>query len=80
MEARAKLIDIAAFLDRIDRADGAGDFRLGAFEKALRELNQTQPERTRQVLIALSDPTTDPIDKAHAKGACGAWPGGEGFQ
>ena len=44
MEHRAKLIDIAAFLDRIDRAVPAGgsdrdDFRIATFRKAIAVLN-----------------------------------------
>ena len=35
MEARAKLIDLAAFLDRVDWAEGAGGFRVKAFRRAL---------------------------------------------
>jgi hypothetical protein len=31
MEARAKLIDLAAFLDRVDRAPGTDDFRMAGF-------------------------------------------------
>ncbi|MFM1769078.1 MAG: hypothetical protein RJA22_1607 [Verrucomicrobiota bacterium] len=75
MENRAKLIDIAAFLDRVDRAEGAADFRLDAFRQALRELGGAGPDRARQVLLSLSDPTTEPIAKAPGKGAVGAWPG-----
>jgi hypothetical protein len=75
MENRAKLIDIAAFLDRVDRASGEADFRLDAFKRALRELSGSQPERARNVLLSLSDPTTEPIDRAPGKGAAGAWPG-----
>ena len=75
MDARAKLIDIAAFLDRVDRAAGETDFRLSAFRKALRELDGKEPQRARQVLLAFSDPTTEPIETAPGKGACGAWPG-----
>lgn len=75
MENRAKLIDIAAFLDRVDRAGGLADFRLEAFNWALRELSAGQPERAKKVLLALSDPTTEPIEKAPGKGAVGAWPG-----
>ena len=75
MENRAKLIDLAAFLDRVDRAPGEADFRLDAFRQALRELGGAQPGRAKNVLLALSDPTTDPIDKAPGKGAIGAWPG-----
>jgi hypothetical protein len=73
MENRAKLIDIAAFLDRIDRASGDADFRLDGFRRALAELGGAAPERARQVLLALSDPTLEPIDKAPGKGASGAW-------
>ena len=32
--ARARLIDIAAFMDRVDRADGKADFRYDAFREA----------------------------------------------
>ena len=75
MDARHKLIDLAAFLDRVDRADGAPDFRLDAFRQALRALEGGQPERARQVLLSFSDPTTEPIAAALTKAACGAWPG-----
>jgi hypothetical protein len=75
MENRAKLIDLAAFLDRMDRASGEADFRLDAFKQALRELGGGNPERTKNVLLELSDLTTEPIEKAPGKGAVGAWPG-----
>ena len=77
MEARAKLIDLAAFLDRVDRADGEPDFRLEAFRAALKELHKNAPERAKQVLLAFSDPTSDPIPVAPCKGAIGAWQGGQ---
>ena len=40
LEHRAKLIDLAAFLDRVDRSgDGTvDDFRITAFRKAIEEL------------------------------------------
>jgi hypothetical protein len=75
MDARFKLIELAAFLDRVDRAEGQADFRLDAFRKALRELDGNKPERAKQVLRAFSDPTTEPIAKAPGKSALGAWPG-----
>jgi hypothetical protein len=75
MENRAKLIDLAAFLDRVDRATGEADFRLDSFQQAMRELGGGQPERARKVLLSLSDPTVEPIQKAPGKGAVGAWPG-----
>jgi hypothetical protein len=76
MDARSKLIDIAAFLDRLDRAEGAADFRLAAFRTALQELSRTDPSRAKEVLMSLSDPTEEPLAAAPGKGACGAWPGG----
>ena len=73
LDARARLIDIAAFLDRVDRGDGEADFRLDAFRHAMRALEQSAPKRAESVLRSLSDPTTGPIEKAPGKGACGAW-------
>jgi hypothetical protein len=78
MENRAKLIDVAAFLDRVDRASGPADFRLEAFRGALRCLSDSAPGRARNVLLALSDPTQQPIETAPGKGAVGAWPGQTG--
>jgi len=77
MDARSKLIDIAAFLDRVDRADGEADFRLAAFRKALDELDHGNASRAKNVLLSLSDPTREPIAAAPGKGAVGAWPGVE---
>jgi len=75
MESRAKLIDLAAFLDRVERADGEADFRLMGFNEALKQLGSGNAERARKVLLSLSDPTTEPIAAATTKAACGAWPG-----
>jgi hypothetical protein len=75
MDARSKLIDIAAFLDRVDRGEGEPDFRLAEFRKALAELHRGEPARAKGVLMSLSDPTTEPIAKSPGKGAVGAWPG-----
>ena len=75
MDARCKLIELAAFLDRVERTSGGDDFRLEAFRQAMGELSKANPDRARQVLLAFSDPTTDPIPAATTKAACGAWPG-----
>jgi hypothetical protein len=75
MDARARLIDLAAFFDRVDRAEGEADFRLNALRTALGELAKNQPERARNVLLSLSDPTAEPIAAATTKAAVGAWPG-----
>ena len=74
MEARAKLIDLAAFIDRVERGTGQDDFRMAAFRTALAELAKTEPQKARSVLLSLSDPTTEPIPAATTKAACGAWP------
>jgi len=78
MDARFKLIELAAFLDRVDRAPGEDDFRIRALRQALRELSKKQPQRAKEVLLSLSDPTTKPLAKATVKGATGAWPGKAG--
>jgi hypothetical protein len=75
LDARHKLIEIAAFLDRVDRAGGEADFRLTAFRRALGKLAGPEPGRAEQVLLAFSDPTTEPVAQAPGKGAIGAWPG-----
>lgn len=75
LEARSKLIDLAAFLDRSERAEGEDDFRLRSFREALRILGESDSRKAARVLLALSDPTEEPIPKATTKAACGAWPG-----
>jgi hypothetical protein len=74
MDARSKLIDLAAFLDRVERSEGKDDFRIRAFREALKELENGRMERAKAVLLSLSDPTTKPIPAATTKAACGAWP------
>jgi hypothetical protein len=74
MDARCKLIDLAAFMDRVDRSGGTEDFRMMEFRNALQALG-AQNSRAEKVLLALSDPTTEPIPSATTKAACGAYPG-----
>lgn len=74
MDARSKLIDIAAFLDRLDRAEGEADFRLPAFRSALEELGRSEAVRAREVLMSLSDRSDEPLERAPGKGAVGAYP------
>lgn len=73
MDARSKLIDIAAFLDRVDRGEGEVDFRLEAFKSALAQVQNTGSGRAREVLMTLSDPSVEPIPFASTKVACGAF-------
>ena len=75
MDARCKLIELAAFLDRVDRGTGDADFRLAAFRDAMRHLADGDARRAETILLAFSDPTAEPIAKAPGKGAVGAWPG-----
>ena len=75
MDARFKLIELAAFLDRVDRSPGEDDFRIQALREAMKELAKKKPQRAKQVLLSLSDPTTKPLAKATVKGATGAWLG-----
>ena len=73
LDARSKLIDIGAFMDRVERDGLADDFRYNAFLQALEALDSD--ERAKGVLLALSDPTREVIPVATTKAACGAWPG-----
>jgi hypothetical protein len=73
LDARHKLIELAAFLDRLERADGKDDFRLKSFHAALTKLDGKKKNKAKAVLLAFSDPTLQPIAKATGKGASGAW-------
>ena len=70
---RAKLIEVAAFLDRVERYDAADDFRCAALRDAARVLVDGKPERARRILERLSDPTTKPDLVSTGKAALGAW-------
>ncbi|WP_038170690.1 hypothetical protein [Verrucomicrobium sp. BvORR106] len=78
MDSRSKLIDLAAFLDRVQRAGQEGDFRVAALKQAIELLAGDQPERARNILLSFSDPSTEPIPKATTQGAVGAVPPGQG--
>jgi hypothetical protein len=73
LDARHKLVELAAFLDRVERAEGKEDFRLKRFRAALAALNGKKKHKAKRVLLDFSDPTTKPITKATGKGAVGAW-------
>ena len=75
VDARFKLIDLAAFLDRVQRAGQDGDFRVQQLKQALQCLAQDEPQRAKNVLLTFSDPTTEPIARAHMQGALGAYKG-----
>jgi hypothetical protein len=74
IENRTKLLDLAGFLDRLDRADGPdSDFRMEAFNRALAEVCSTRPCRIERVQAIFSDPTTEPKPALDQKSASGAW-------
>jgi hypothetical protein len=76
LDARSKLIEIAAFLDRAERAGVTKDYRLAAFRRAVAELKQegANDSRARRVLLAFSDMSEEPVDKIEIKSATGACP------
>ncbi len=72
IEARARLLDLAAFLDRFQRHGQADDYRLHALRAALPLLLSEDPHRVRRILESLSDRSPDPIPAATLQGAFGA--------
>lgn len=77
IEARSKLIDVAAFLDRIERTGGDDDYRMRAFRAGLVALAAEEGggHHAENVLLAFSDPTREPVERAGSKAAAGAWRG-----
>ena len=71
-DARHKLIDIAAFLDRIERHPGDEDYRFTALKSALPILLSDRPDRARAVLESFSDHTPEITESAPFQGAFGA--------
>lgn len=72
IDARHKLIDLAAFLDRMDRHSGEEDYRLQALRNALPILLENRPDRARAVLESFSDTSTELPQTALFQGASGA--------
>lgn len=70
---RAKLIEVAAFLDRVERHGVADDFRCTALRQAAKVLVDGKPARARRILEKLSDPTSKPELVSSGKAALGAW-------
>jgi hypothetical protein len=75
IENRTRLLEIAAFLDRLDRVDAQQadrDFRMRAFAEAVEAL--TVPgDRLMRIQLLLSDPTIAPLDRLDRKSAIGAF-------
>ena len=76
MEVRAKLLDVAAFLDRLDRSvdrNAEDDFRMLAMRQALQALCARSPGRVYDIPMIFSDPTTEPLEQLDRKSAFGAF-------
>lgn len=82
IENRTKVLDIAAFLDRLERSadqeDPGADFRMRVFWKALDILACDGHSRVLRLQMLLSDPTTEPRESLDQKSAKGAWDDSEG--
>lgn len=72
IDARSRLIDVAAFLDRMERHGQADDYRVLALKRALAEVLKDETGRARRVLESLSDHSEEPIPAATIQGAFGA--------
>jgi hypothetical protein len=79
IENRTRLLEVAAYLDRLDRSGDAavsGDFRMRAFREALAVLCDREGGRVERIQMIFSDPTTEPraaLDQKGAKGAFDRW-------
>ena len=76
VENRNRLLEVAAFLDRLDRADpthSADDFRKQAFAAAVASLSEPSANHVAQIQMLLSDPTQEPLAALDRKSAIGAY-------
>ena len=75
IEHRTKILDIAGFLDRLDRSsarDAEDDFRFVAFREALGALQTEGPGRAERVQMILSDLNSELLEERDQQGAFGA--------
>ncbi|HWI41831.1 MAG TPA: hypothetical protein VNX25_10120 [Verrucomicrobiae bacterium] len=80
LENRARLLDIAAFLDRLDRYSPTGDHlpdhRYRSLLQGLRLLADGEGDRARRLLTLLADATAEPLPQgAGIPPVSGAWRG-----
>ncbi len=75
IEHRVHVLEIAAFLDRMDRAtnrNAEGEFRYMAFKRAVAELVTTDPGRVERVQMILSDRDVRLLEERDQQSAWGA--------
>lgn len=75
IEHRVHVLEIAAFLDRLNRAagqDASDDFRYAALRKAVAELASSEPGRVERVQMIFSDPDVRLLEERDQQSAWGA--------
>jgi hypothetical protein len=79
LDNRARLLEIASFLDRIDRYKDSSvaknDFRYQSFTKAIELIITSEKDRTENLQLLFSDLSVGPIESAAGLKASGAWEG-----
>ncbi len=78
MDHRVQVLDLAAFLDRLDRArvlDAEDDFRLRSVREALQVLTdgERSGDRVQRVQMIFSDPRSELLEELDQKSAKGAY-------
>ena len=76
IENRNRLLELAAFLDRVERSGGpavSNDFRMQVFREGVAALSGTGADRLTRIQMLLSDPSTEPLPALDRKGAVGAY-------
>jgi len=76
IENRTKLLEIGAFLDRLNRIDPGyteRDFRMRCFHAALSSLSASGIQHVLEIQTVFSDPTDEPIAALDRKSAMGAY-------
>ena len=76
MKHRVQVLELAAFLDRLDRArelDADDDFRLRSIREALAVLVDGDGSRVQRVQMIFSDPRSELLEELDQKSAKGAY-------
>jgi hypothetical protein len=76
MDHRVQVLDLAAFLDRVERAaeqDAEDDFRMRSLREAMAVLSDGEGDRVLRIQMIFSDPSTEPLPSLDQKSAKGAF-------
>lgn len=82
LENRARILELAAFLDRLGRAEGGdkirSDYRYQSILNALALLGDDKELKAKRILQSFSDQSTEPIASASDIGpTVGTWKGAD---